>query len=110
VLLPGHPSVGRQIANPVLADGQRLDAALGDGFSFVTAPGRYEQVTTLAKNRFAECRANVVVAEPEQLPFSLGPNTAVFVRPDRTVAAVIDLSADPTADDLHVLLARYGLV
>ncbi len=110
VLLQGHHSVGRQIANPVLTDGQRLDAALGDGFSFVTSPGRRDHVEALAGTRFAKCGANVVTAEPEQFPFTLGPNTAVFVRPDRTVAAVIDLDADPTADELHVLLARYGLV
>lgn len=110
VLLPGHPSVGRQIANPVLAEGQRLDTALGQGFSFVTTPGRRVHVEALAGKRFTKCLASVVTAEPEQLPFTLGPNTAVFVRPDRTVAAVIDLDAEPTADELHVLLARYGLV
>ncbi len=110
VLLPGHPSVGRQIANPMHENGQRLDAALDDGFSFVTSPERRDHVVNLAGGRFAGCRATVVAAEPEQLPFVLGRNNAVFVRPDRTVAAVIDLDADPTADRLHVLLASYGLV
>lgn len=110
VLLSGHPSVGRQIANPMHENRQRLDAALGDGFSFVTSPEQRDHVVTLAGRRFAGCRATVVAAEPKQLPFVLGRNNAVFVRPDRTVAAVIDLDADPTADRLHTLLARYGLV
>lgn len=80
-------------------NGQRLDAALGDGFAFVTSPERRDHVETLAGGRFAGCRATVTAAEPEQLPFVLGRNNAVFVRPDRTVAAVIDFEPTPQRTD-----------
>ncbi len=110
VLLADHPAIGRQIANPRLANGERLDTALGTGFAFVTSPGRREQVESLADRRFAACSPAVVAIAPEQLPFVLGSDNVAFVRPDRTIAAVVDLVADPDAAALHALLATYAIV
>ena len=110
LLLDGHPAIGRQIANPRLPGGGRLDELLGNGFSFVTAPARVDAVNHLVRTRFARLQPTVIGVEPNLLPMTIGPDTAAFVRPDRSVAAVVDLVDDPSADGLHHLLERYGLV
>jgi 3-(3-hydroxy-phenyl)propionate hydroxylase len=75
---------GTLCPNPLLADGQRLDDVIGDGFAFITAVAPDPAQHALLER----CGAKVHVVQPRgELAEWLrrGHARAAIVRPDRTV-------------------------
>jgi 3-(3-hydroxy-phenyl)propionate hydroxylase len=98
-----HPSVGRLIPNPILADGRRLDDHLAGSWAIVTADAATATARTVA-DRLA---MPVVTVGDVPLPFVLDGECAAVVRPDRAVAAII--AGDDALDRLAAALTSHGM-
>lgn len=93
-----HPSVGRQLPQP-LVDGVRLDELLGDAFAIVVD----DAATATGATATWGALATVVVVPPDTMPLVLPTNGAVVVRPDRYVAAVAHDAEELDAISLDLL-------
>jgi 2-polyprenyl-6-methoxyphenol hydroxylase-like FAD-dependent oxidoreductase len=109
-----HQLAGALCPNPRLADGRRLDAVLGKGFSVVTSsPLDIETEASLRKHPAFGCLGSlddpVLIAQPgTELEKWLrqGRATAAIVRPDRTVMLAGRDPADVWARAATVLNGR----
>jgi 3-(3-hydroxy-phenyl)propionate hydroxylase len=99
-----HPFVGRQVPNPRLPDGARLDDVLGDGFAVVLPAATASEFEGAALDRWRTLGAVVVEAPVSPIAGSAG---AIVVRPDRYIAAVAD-DAATFAEHTEHLFAMFG--
>lgn len=79
-----HPSVGRQLPQPVI-EGKRLDDLLGPGFALIVVSAL---VASDVRPRWEAVGGSVVVIPSGTLQELLPDTGAVIVRPDRQIAAV----------------------
>lgn len=94
---------GTLCPNPILLNGQSLDAAVGNRFTLITS----ENPTAVQRELLDSCAVAVIAALPGgDLHQWLrgGRNTTALVRPDRTVMRTGSFSA--IYDDARVSLAR----
>jgi 3-(3-hydroxy-phenyl)propionate hydroxylase len=108
LILRGHSLVGRPMPNPLLDDDRRLDARLGRGFSVLaSALNRSRAVATFGSDPLGSLGTTVVTVEADRFPFLVDDNHVVIVRPDRLIAAVLDLSNETTTRAFAELVTRW---
>jgi 3-(3-hydroxy-phenyl)propionate hydroxylase len=107
-VVPGHPFVGRPMPNPRLSDDTRLDDHLGRGFAVVTAPVNVEWVNhTFGHPAIAPLNANIIAVDPTLFPFLIDDGHVVIVRPDRLIAAVLDVTNEGDALAFAHMVGRW---
>lgn len=94
-----HPSVGRQLPQPMIDD-ERLDDLLGPGFAIIVVSAL---VAHDVRPRWEVLGGSVVVIPSGALQELLPDNGAVIVRPDRQIAAV-------AGDEGELLVATNDLI
>jgi 3-(3-hydroxy-phenyl)propionate hydroxylase len=108
LVLPGHPLVGRPVPNPVLADGDRLDHHLGPRFTVLTNESTREQARAAFNvGALATLDATVLPVEAERFPSLVGNAVVTVIRPDRLIAAVLDLSLESTITAFAAIVDRW---
>jgi 3-(3-hydroxy-phenyl)propionate hydroxylase len=107
-VVPGHPLVGRPMPNPRLGDGTRLDDHLGRGFAVVTAFANVEWANRVfGQQALALLDAKVVEVDPVSFPFLVDETHVAVVRPDRLIAAVLDVMTEPEALTFARMVQRW---
>jgi 3-(3-hydroxy-phenyl)propionate hydroxylase len=94
-----HPSVGRQVPQPMV-DGARLDDLFGNGFVVVVTD---EVVAHDVREPWETIGGSVLTVPGDALPGLLVDGGAVIVRPDRQIAAV-------AADQVELQIATDDLL
>jgi 3-(3-hydroxy-phenyl)propionate hydroxylase len=97
--------IGRQVPQPLLSDGRRLDEAVGERFCLLVASGHAEPLTSEAMALSDRNEVQVIVdAAPElQCWLAQTGHMAILVRPDRYVYG----SAETAAGLLTLLVAAF---
>jgi 3-(3-hydroxy-phenyl)propionate hydroxylase len=103
ILVGDHGAVGRQVPQPTI-DGRPLDELLGQGFAVVVDD---DGMVAVAEARWGDL-VSVVIVPVGTMPLALPPGGAVFVRPDRYVAAVAHDAAE-FAEASDALFHQLGL-
>jgi 3-(3-hydroxy-phenyl)propionate hydroxylase len=109
MLINDHLLVGQQVPNPRLGDGRRLDDHLGNGWAMVVADGHVEAIREVCGHPAIDIlELSYVAVDPVWFPRLMTSDTAVLVRPDRMIAAVVHLD-DPHAasSQLVELMQRW---
>jgi 3-(3-hydroxy-phenyl)propionate hydroxylase len=97
--------IGRQIPQPVLSDGCRLDEVVGQRFCLLVASGHAEQLTSEALALLEENGVQVIADTAPKLQRWLAEtgHAAILVRPDRYVCG----GAETTTGVLALLVAAF---
>jgi hypothetical protein len=100
--------VGRPMPNPTLAAGQRLDEALDRGFNIVVSEANRQRAgAAFSSGSLAALGAALVTVEAERFPFLVDDNHVTVVRPDRLIAAVLDLTNSEAIAAFDQLVTRW---
>ncbi len=107
-----NPVVGRQVPNPVLPDGRRLDDHLPRSFSVLTSAANAAAVEVLLRSDVVtRFNATVVQVDPARFPFLVSETNAVLLRPDFTIAAILEVATVEALNDarhqLTTLIDRW---
>ncbi len=95
----GHFAVGRQLPNPKMSNGQRVDSVLGRNGTLITAPENvFAAESLLADSPASQLTVKVVGFEPSLFNGLLTNTNVIFVRPDFTIASVSELADESIAE------------